>query len=441
MFWRTRWRLVLWNSIVVAGILAIFSISIYSFLSVQLINNADRNMIIQLQPVLQTVQSGKKPPSLAEPPHPQPLHPQGRLDGQQRTIVSPLNGQPLGVIVWRPDGTLAFPAPKYLTSSDIRQLKAFVRPVRPENITIEQQPVRLVVIPVSVNAGGISRPLLVMGLRNIGGVLETLRELRWITITGIVLGVAIAIAIGFILADRALVPIRKAWNRQVQFVADASHELRTPLASIQANSEWLLGHTEDWTDRQVHTIHGIFSESKRLSRLLDHLLTLARSDANTAQLVLKHTDISALTREIAEQFAPLCEASEIALKVNVAEGIEGSIDPERIRQVLFNLLDNARKFTEKNGQMTLSCSMMKRSVQWEVSDTGIGMKPDELTRIFDRFYQGDASRSQASGMGLGLSIVKWIVEAHGGTLHVRSQEGQGSQFTVLIPLRTQNRDS
>ncbi len=439
MFWRTRWRLVLWNSLVVACILSIFSISIYSFLSVQLTNNMDRNMIVQLQPVLQTVQSGKKPPALAEPPQPRVLR--GRLLGQQRTIISPLNGQPLGVIVWRPNGTLAFPAPKYLTSSDIRQLQAYVRPLRPENITIEQQPVRLVVIPVNANVAGITRPLLVMGLRNISGVVETLQELRWITFAGIVLGVGIAIAIGIILADQALVPIRKAWDRQVQFVADASHELRTPLASIQANSEWLLGHTEGWSDQQVQTVHGIFTETKRLSRLLNLLLTLARSDANTAQIAIKNTDISSLTKEISEQFSPLCEASELQFHVQVEEGITGGIDPDRIRQVLFNLLDNARKFTSKNGQIALTCTLTRRSVQWVISDTGIGINPSELTRIFDRFYQGDSSRSNASGLGLGLSIVKWIVEAHGGSIHVRSQEGQGSQFIVLIPLRIQNRDS
>ena len=124
----------------------------------------------------------------------------------------------------------------------------------------------------------------------------------------------------------------------------------------------------------------------------------------------------------------------------MAEGIAGGIDPDRIRQVLFNLLDNARKFTAKNGRIALSCTQTRRSVQWVISDTGIGINPTELTRIFDRFYQGDSSRSNASGMGLGLSIVKWIVEAHGGSIHVRSQKGQGSQFTVLIPLHIYNQE-
>ena len=433
MFWRTRWRLVLWNSLVVACILAVFSISIDSFLRAQLINNADRAMINQLRPILRIVQLGQKPPALALPPY--PPNPQGRLVDQHKTVISPLNGQPLGVIVWRPNGTLAFHAPKYLTNLDVRQLQSLARPTRPMDVIIEQQPIRLVVIPITANVSGKSRPLLVMGLRNISSVLAILQELRWITIAGILLGVGVALAIGVILADRALVPIRKAWDRQIQFVADASHELRTPLSSIQANSEWLLGHSEQFSDNQVHMIHGIFSESKRLSRLLNHLLTLARSDANTAQLAVKSTDISSLTIEIAEQFAPLCEASGIELNVQVTEGIEGGIDAERMRQVLFNLLDNARKFTASNGRISLTCSQTRRSVQWVISDTGTGIKTGEQARIFDRFYQGDSSRSNASGMGLGLSIVKWIVEAHGGTIHVLSQEGQGSQFTVNIPLR------
>ncbi|MCF8565097.1 HAMP domain-containing histidine kinase [Alicyclobacillus tolerans] len=496
MFRRTRLRLVAWNAILVAAILALFAMAIYSDLRARLLSSVDQQTLGQLQPVIQAIRMGRTPPMLiGRPNRPGP----GRLSGFGGSD-SPLSRLPLGVLIWNAKGQLASPMPNYLSQDDIRKLQLVAQSGKTQTLLLQGHHIRVVIVPVSPGperqpgqtlnlrpsspspsnlspsspsdslspsnssqAGAFqgtaaSSPVRLMGLRNVDDVAATLLQLRWLTLIGVLIGLLGAVVIGFILAARALVPIRKAWDRQVQFVADASHELRTPISAIQANAEWMLSNPVSLTDRQVHTVHGIFAESKRLSRLLDHLLSLARSDANVTQLSRKRTDVSALTRDVAEQFTPLCEADGIDFVVQVEEGIEADVDPERIRQVLFNLLDNARKFTahlasptlgspqeatpEKmqeatpaRSQITLSCNSNRRSVQWVVSDTGIGMNPEEIPRIFDRFYRGDASRS-ARGTGLGLSIVKWIVEAHGGTIHVRSQHGQGSEFTAIVPIRT-----
>ncbi len=428
MFRQTRWRLVLWNSLVVASILAVFSISIYSYLNFQLIASVDKTMRQQLQPVINSVEQGHRPPIIAGAVKSRSKAGNAMPD---RPRLSPLNSQPLGVLVWQLNGSLAFPAPHYLTNAEVRQLQTLARPHPPVTVVIQQQRIRVAMIPIMVVSNG--NPLLVMGFRNINGVLETLQELRFLTITGLLIGVGVSFVMGMILANRALVPIRKAWDKQVQFVADASHELRTPLAAIQVNAETLLGQTVSLSDSQARAAHGIFAESRRLGRLLDHLLSLARSDANTAQLALQTTDLTALTRDIAEQFAPLCESVGMEFVVHTDEEIAANIDPERMRQVLFNLLDNARKFTPEDGTITLSLSAGRRAVEWRVTDTGSGINAIDIPRIFDRFYQGHASHTTKSGSGLGLAIVKWIVEAHDGTVQVRSQPGVGSEFTVTIP--------
>lgn len=243
-------------------------------------------------------------------------------------------------------------------------------------------------------------------LRNTDDIAETLKQSLRVVATAVLLGALLAIVAGFLLASRALVPIRKAWDCQVEFVADASHELRTPLSTISANTELLLRDPSKLISDKAPVLSRMLSETRRMNRLVTHLLTLARSDSHLAQ------------------------------HAKSAYSVILSVDEERIRQLLFILLDNALKYTEPGGQIWMDVRRMGRRVEVDVKDTGCGIPREELPIIFHRFYRGDKSRSaETRSTGLGLAIAKWIAEAHHGTVKVKSEEGHGSTFTVILPVK------
>jgi two-component system, OmpR family, sensor histidine kinase CiaH len=233
-----------------------------------------------------------------------------------------------------------------------------------------------------------------------------------------------------------LIPIRVAWDRQQQFVADASHELRTPLAVIKTNAELLLRHPEHSIEQESLRISNVVRESSRMSKLVSTLLTLARADSDQLELQFASVDLHEVVKEITEQFMPLAELKEVRLHVNLDPAIELVADRERLHQLVVILLDNALKYTSQDGIITLSCSKQANVVVIEVQDTGIGIPPEDLPRVFDRFYRSNKARSREDGgTGLGLAIAKWIVEKHGGKINVESTVGLGTRFYITIPVK------
>lgn len=435
MFQSTRLRLVLWNTAVVAAILALFAFIVYADMRTSLMNNVDRQTEQQLQPAIQALHNGIVPPGILQ-------------SGRRGQTSSPLTAPPLGVMLWQADGKLLSPPPAYLPKQDVALISHIALRGQSETVKLGVNQVRVVVLSLNANVQDIPTAIVqnapggavyLVGLRNVDGIMHTLDELKRLVLTSAVLGLLLAGAAGFLLAYRAFVPIRRAWNKQVQFVADASHELRTPITAVQANAESLLSDQQNLTAQQQRMVSGIFSETRRLSRLLNYLLSLARMDADTEQLDIRQTDVFELTTEVAEQFRPLCEIDKVTFNIEIETRIQVALDSERMRQVLFNLLDNARKYTGANGAITLTCDATKKAVWWIVSDTGTGIKKEDVPLIFNRFYRGDASRQSGTGAGLGLSIVQWIVEAHGGSIQVVSNAGEGSAFTVTLPLRQPER--
>lgn len=249
-------------------------------------------------------------------------------------------------------------------------------------------------------------------------------------------GCILVIMAGYYMAGRALVPIRDAWERQQQFVADASHELRTPLAVMSANAEMLLRHPDHTIEQESHVIAPILKEIRRLSKLVTQLLTLARSDSNQLELNRVPLLLNEQLAEAAESFRPLCELNQVTLETDLSSTVPFSGDEERLRQLVVILLDNALKHTPPQGSIRISCVKTGSTIKCVVSDTGIGIKPKDLTHIFDRFYRGDEARHRADGgTGLGLTIARWIVEKHGGTIQASSTWGQGTIMTIQLPLK------
>ncbi|MDQ2808722.1 MAG: ATP-binding protein [Chloroflexota bacterium] len=217
---------------------------------------------------------------------------------------------------------------------------------------------------------------------------------------------------------------------QHRFVADASHELRTPLTAIRGNAE-LLQRIPDMTagDRS-DSIAQIAAESQRMSRLVGDLLTLARADAG-GDLHRAPVAVGPLVESAVAAARHLGQATLILRDPLPAVTVHG--DADRLKQLLLILLDNALKYTPPAGQVTVRVAQHGTEIALSVEDSGVGIAAADLPHIFERFYRADPART-AGGTGLGLAIAGWIVQAHGGRIHVASTPGAGSVFTVLLPL-------
>ncbi len=262
-----------------------------------------------------------------------------------------------------------------------------------------------------------------------------LKKFMFIIVMGQLVGMMLILPAGYYLAQRALVPIRAAWEKQQQFVADASHELRTPLAIIKSNAELLLRHPEHSIEEETIRITNVIRETSRMRKLVSTLFTLARADANEIELQMTFFNLQEVITSIAEQFQPLAKMKNIALSVSMKDEIRVVADKERIHQLLVIVLDNAIKYTYPQGKIHLLCYKQSGMAYIEVIDSGIGITAEEQSKVFDRFFRGDKVRSrEAGGAGLGLAIAHWIVEKHGGKIWVESELGRGAQFNITLPI-------
>ena len=230
--------------------------------------------------------------------------------------------------------------------------------------------------------------------------------------------------------------VQASQTSQREFVANVSHELKTPLTSIQGFAQAILDDTADTPERRKQAAQVIQTEAARMHRMALDLLDLARLDAGTADLKMSPLDVDVLLNGMAEKFAPLAERAGVKIVAQASSLPAVMGDGDRLAQVFTNLVENALKFTPAGGQVTLAARKAGPEVEIDVADTGTGIAPEALSHIFDRFYQADASRArrERQGAGLGLAIAREIVGAHGGKISVRSQLGQGTVFTVRLPV-------
>jgi heavy metal sensor kinase len=228
--------------------------------------------------------------------------------------------------------------------------------------------------------------------------------------------------------------IETAFRRVTRFTADASHELRTPVALIRTTSEIALRKRRSEPEYR-EALDEVHAESVRTTGLIDTLLTLARADAGKETLDRTAIDLGSLVVEVAGQAEKLARQKGIALACRAPVGIVTvSGDRGALRRLFFILLDNAVKYTPAGGSIHASVKQEPGRVVVEVRDSGIGIGEQDLPHIFERFYRSDKSRSRDSGgAGLGLSLAKWIVDAHDGAIRVESEPDRGSSFNVSLP--------
>jgi two-component system sensor histidine kinase ResE len=228
------------------------------------------------------------------------------------------------------------------------------------------------------------------------------------------------------------------------FVANVSHELRTPLSMLQGYSEALLDDIASSPEERRELAQVINEESLRMGRLVQDLLDLARLEAGRLELNAVETELLPLLQRVHRKFAALARERDITLKLE-ADASEGALrleraDEDRLEQVFTNLLDNAIRHTPPEASIVVRAVRVEKEsndfVRIEVEDQGHGIPPEDVPFVFERFYKADKARKRSSGTGLGLAIVKNLVEAHEGTVGVKSRIGHGTTFTVTIPIRS-----
>ncbi|MBI2821622.1 MAG: HAMP domain-containing protein [Acidobacteria bacterium] len=228
--------------------------------------------------------------------------------------------------------------------------------------------------------------------------------------------------------------LRKLENARKEFVANVSHELRTPLTSIQGYTETLLEGSvlDEQTRRSFLSV--IHRHAERLSRLIEDLLQLSFLESGTGRLERVSVNAAETARSTCRSMRSLFESKNISCSIQAASGTEVLAHPGALEQVFYNLLDNAAKYTPEGGTVRVEIEREGESVRVAIRDTGIGIPPEDLPRIFERFYRADKSRSrEMGGTGLGLAIVKHILQLHGGSIRVDSRVNEGSTFTFQLP--------
>jgi heavy metal sensor kinase len=450
LFKSVRLRLTLWYTAAMLVVLALYASVVFAFVRTSVSNSLDTLLRDEFQWPVQMLD--KLPDGTIAPydesdpvagPWLQVYSPDGELLYQ--TWLAQQTPVPLGdELASRPDNSIV-------------------------SIPNNTPPVRVLTGPSKI--GG--QPVVIQVARSEAPMYQTLRELLFVLLLGLPLGVIASGLGGFALARRALAPVDRmaeharlitaerlkdrlpvdnpddelgrlatvfndtltrlesSFERMRRFTMDASHELRTPLTAIRTVGEvGLRGRRDEVAYREI--IGSMLEEVDRLSQLVDRLLMLSRADTNQASLSMDNVDLCELVQDVAAQLSVLAEEKRQSISIELSAAPRWTGDQLVLRQALLNLVDNAIKYTPDGGNIKISLAETDAGPTIDVSDTGPGIPSELQTRIFDRFYRIDESRTSGNGTGLGLSIAKWAVEANRGQLTLEQTDGVGSRFRIAL---------
>lgn len=459
--WRTlRFRFALWTAGLLLVVLAGFSTFVYLSMAQGLRASIDDTLQLSAAQAIAAIEMDNGELDLPDSFIEQPENTNLRTNGLALRLLSP-EGRVL--LTFGTDNSLPVSADKLEAAHDLRStFTTLSQPGQPGT--------RLYTTPVENDDSLVG---IIQVAQSMSRVQETLRRLLTAFLIGIPFLIMLAGLGGYGLAARALAPIDaitrtanrisgedlstrlnlpptddevgrlaatfdrmlsrldEAFRRERQFTADASHELRTPLAAMQAILD-VIHEKRRTPDEYEQALDDIAEEAARLQSLTQALLLLARGDLETGAS-FEPVDLSTLLHDVIASLRPLAEAKGLTLSCTSTDQLNVIGDTDGLIRLFLNLLDNAIKFTGQ-GQITIRASRSSNNVAIiEVTDTGIGISPEHLPHIFDRFYRAETSRT-SPGTGLGLSIAREIVRQHSGSIDVSSQPSQGTTFTVHLPL-------
>lgn len=239
--------------------------------------------------------------------------------------------------------------------------------------------------------------------------------------------------ISIFLSQKALIPVKKAWERQNEFICDASHELKTPITIIKANTDLLLLQKEANAQNQIKWLFYIKAETERMTDLINNLFCLTKMDSHEVNYEKERFDLSEFIKEISLRFDPICFENKLTLEQNISDGIFITGNNERLRQVIEILLDNACKHANKDSIVEITLTKKGNKAYITVINQGEPINEEDLKKIFYRFYRIDKSRSRENGgFGLGLAIAKAIIDDHNGSIIAESTENGKISFIIEL---------
>jgi two-component system heavy metal sensor histidine kinase CusS len=450
-----RWRLTLWNMLGLALMLLAFAALIYGLLRQALYEQVDQKLLGAL----------------------------GQLEQDERTAAAPDERLRHWIYEWHEHENLSAVAydPKGRVRERTEQLAADSISPAPavggseHRLGDQDIPIlgRQRILEAGIRLG--DQPSAVVLMASLEDVDRELGELRTVLLTAVPVVLFLSGGLGYVLARKALAPMERlrrstkeinaerldrrlpiinphdelgrlteTFNDMIgrlersfaeirRFTADASHELRTPLTAIRTETEVALAKPLSLAEHQ-QLLGSILEECSRLTRLTDQLLVLAREDAHAACQAQEPVELAALIGDVTETMQPLAEVKALHLRVTANRKAWVNGDAARLREVFFNLLDNAIKYTPKGGEVEIQVDHQNTEAVVVVRDTGIGIPTEHLAHVFDRFYRVDKARSRAEGgTGLGLSIAQSTIVAHGGRIELTSIPGRGTTCTVRLP--------
>lgn len=454
-----RLRLTLWNLALVALSLLLFSLASYLALDRLALREVDDTLKQRAESMLDTLRINPITGITISPPeqfattdtYVQLIYPTGQVAKRSENL-----------------GSRQLPIDPALIADSIEGVPGYVTTM------VDGSRMRIYSSPSGITFNG--RPIVIVQVgRSLAEIDSTLKALRDVFGAGIALTLVLASGMGWLIIRQGFLPIteitalaeriqraedirqrigyqgpmdevgrlaatfnkmleriQRAFEAQQRFLADASHALRTPLTAIQGNVELLLAGPHDPEGERV-SLEAVRRETRRLSRVVGDLLLLAQADAGQG---FQRTPVEMMTLvlEVYQQARTLADGVHITLGHEDIGLVAG--DPDRLKEVLLNLTDNAIKYTPDGGKVTLSLYADGPWVRAEIADTGPGIPAEHLPHIFERFYRVPgikARQGRPSGTGLGLPIAKWIIEGHGGRLTVDSRVGQGTTFTIWLP--------
>ena len=263
---------------------------------------------------------------------------------------------------------------------------------------------------------------------------SNIQELDWGLGIGIVISLGLSGISGIFLTRQAMVAIEDSFQRLKQFTADASHELRSPLMAIKTNAKVALKYSEGIRKADLEKFEAIANATEQIKQLTEDLLFLARNE-KLPQIEKKKINLTAILEDLIQLYYPSFEAKNISLDVNIDLNLTIFGDEGQIHRLFNNLITNALNYTPIGGRVEIKGQDKGNVFMIEIKDTGIGISPENLFHIFERFWRADPSRSYyQGGSGLGLAIAQTIAQNHDGSIYVTSQVDKGSCFTVTLPI-------